>query len=74
MIYTSIRERTRFDQPSGVTSHGYGIHVLTLEFPKGPAQYGPELPEVYSAYRPYLNGNPELQIGEPDLKRYQPRI
>lgn len=41
--------------------------------PETPAQYGLELPEIYSAYRLYLNGNLELQVGEPDLKHYQPR-
>ena len=30
MIYTSIGERTRFDQPDGVTPHGCGTYVLTL--------------------------------------------
>lgn len=73
MIYTSIGERTRFDQPDGVTPHGYGTYVLTLELPEDPAQYGLELPEIYSAYRLYLNGNLELQVGEPDLEHYQPR-
>ena len=63
MIYTSIGERTRFDQPDGVTPHGYGTYVLTLELPEDPAQYGLELPEIYSAYRLYLNGNLELQVG-----------
>ena len=73
MIYTSIGEHTRFDQPDGVTPHGYGTYVLTLELPEDPAQYGLELPEIYSAYRLYLNGNLELQVGEPDLEHYQPR-
>ena len=73
MIYTSIGERTRFDQPDGVTPHGCGTYVLTLELTEDPAQYGLELPEIYSAYRLYLNGNLELQVGEPDLKHYQPR-
>ncbi len=63
MIYTSIGEHTRFDQPDGVTPHGYGTYVLTLELPEDPAQYGLELPEIYSAYRLYLNGNLELQVG-----------
>lgn len=73
MIYTSIGERTRFDQPDGVTPHGCGTYALTLDLPETPAQYGLELPEIYSAYRLYLNGNLELQVGEPDLKHYQPR-
>ena len=57
MIYTSIGERTRFDQPDGVTPHGCGTYALTLDLPETPAQYGLELPEIYSAYRLYLNGN-----------------
>ena len=73
MIYTSIGERTRFDQPDGVTPHGCGTYALTLDLPETHAQYGLELPEIYSAYRLYLNGNLELQVGEPDLKHYQPR-
>ena len=73
MSYTSIGERTRFDQPDGVTPHGCGTYALTLDLPETPAQYGLELPEIYSAYRLYLNGNLELQVGEPDLKHYQPR-
>ena len=48
-------------------------YALTLDLPETPAQYGLELPEIYSAYRLYLNGNLELQVGEPDLKHYQPR-
>ena len=47
--------------------------MLTQELPEDPAQYGLELPEIYSAYRLYLNGNLELQVGEPDLEHYQPR-
>lgn len=73
MVYTSVGQRTRFDQPDGRSPHGSGTYALTLSLPEEPAEYALELPEVYSACRLYLNGHLALQLGEPDPEAYLPR-
>lgn len=73
MVYTSIGEKTRFDLPGNDDPHGCGTYALTVRLPDKPTTYALEMPEVYSAYKLYINGELKLQIGEPDKDAYQPR-
>ena len=73
MVYTSIGEKTRFDLPGSNDPHGCGTYALTVRLPDEPATYALELPEVYSAYRLYIDGELRLQMGEPEKESYQPR-
>ena len=71
MVYTSIGERTHFDNlgASG-DPHGSGSYVLHLRLPKGLATYALDLPEVFSAYRLYVDDRLYLEMGNPDPDQY----
>ena len=73
MVYTSIGEKTRFDLPGSNDPHGCGTYTLTVRLPDEPATYALEMPEVYSAYLLYIDGELKLQMGEPEKESYQPR-
>ena len=74
MIYTAIGERTRFDGlGTREEPHGSGSYYLELYLPKGLRSYALELPEIFSAYRLYINGEEYTQVGNPDPERYQDR-
>ncbi len=51
--------------------HGSASYSLTLYLPEKVHTYSIELPEIYSAYRFYIDDKLKLQIGEPDLEKYQ---
>ena len=69
MVYTSVGQRTRFDREGENDPHGCGTYVLELRLPERAAEYALELPEIYSAYRLYLNGRLALQMGDPETYR-----
>lgn len=73
MVYTSIGEKTRFDLPGSNVPHGCGTYALTVRLPDKPTTYALEMPEIYSAYKLYINGELKLQMGEPEKDTYQPR-
>lgn len=73
MVYTSIGERTRFDFNDSDNPHGCGTYALHLRLPDTTATYALELPEIYSAYRLYIDGELKLQVGDPEKETYQPR-
>ena len=74
MIYTAIGERTRFDGlGSREDPHGSGSYYLELHLPKGLRSYALEVPEIFSAYRLYINGEEYTQVGNPDPEHYQDR-
>lgn len=52
--------------------HGSATYRLTVLLPEEPRSWAIELPEVYSAYRLYLNGEPAASMGEPEPDRYRP--
>lgn len=55
----------------GASPHGSATYRLVLELPQG--SYTLELPEIYSAYRLYLNGVLKKQMGQPDPEDFRPR-
>ncbi len=70
MIYTMIGERTRFDF-GGKNPHGCATYVLHLELPQVVNTYALELPEIFSAYRLYVNKNQLYGLGNPNPSTYQ---
>lgn len=53
--------------------HGSASYALTLYLPEKVHTYAIELPEIYSAFRFYVNDRIRLQMGEPNLQGYQDR-
>ena len=73
VVYTSIGERTSLDNlGAGNTPHGSGSYVLHLRLPAGVATYALDMPEVFSAYRLYINERLYLSMGNPDSESYRP--
>lgn len=54
--------------------HGCGTYVLTLLLPETPRQYLIELPEVFSAYRFYMDEELVLSSGEPETAGYRTQL
>lgn len=73
MLITSVGERTHFDWRNDGDPRGCGTYVLHLQLPDAPDAYALQLPEIYSAYRLYVNGRLAAQAGNPDMEHYQPR-
>ena len=73
MEHLSIGQRVHFNSPANPKSaHGSGTYALRLRLPKEPAVYALELPEIFSAYKFYINGKMLLQMGNPDTANYMP--
>lgn len=53
------------------TPHGSGTYLLTLMLPETPHTYSIELPEIFSAYRFYVNDELLLEMGNPDTDAYE---
>ncbi|WP_101910053.1 sensor histidine kinase [Marasmitruncus massiliensis] len=51
--------------------HGSASYAITLYLPETEHTYAIELPEIYSAYRFYVNDKLKLQMGEPDSQSYR---
>lgn len=73
MTYLSIGEKTNFKTAGSSDPHGCGSYVLTLLLPETEQVYALELPEIYSAYRLYVNDTLVAQMGDPDAATYTPR-
>lgn len=72
--YLSIGEESNLAMGNPHRSpHGSASYAITLYLPEEMHTYSIELPEIYSAYKFYINDNLKLQLGEPDVKRYQDR-
>ena len=73
MVYTAIGERTHLDD-LGVRNdpHGSGSYVLHLRLPKGMDTYALDLPEIFSAYRLYIDDRLYLEMGDPAPEHYMP--
>lgn len=56
------------------TTHGCGSYVLHLLLPEEVCSYALKLPEIFSAYRLYINGRLLLEVGNPDPDSYVPLI
>lgn len=73
MVYTDIGERTRFDGlGTRTTPHGCGSYALHLYLPKASETYALELPEIYSAYKLYINGRQVASVGNSNPDSYAP--
>ena len=73
-IYTNIGEHVTFSTLGNQKDpHGSGTYVLYMNLPPGKAVYALDLPEIFSAYRLYINGFPYLQLGNPDPGHYEPQ-
>lgn len=70
--YLSIGEESNFALGDARRSpHGSASYAMTLYLPEEEHTYAIELPEIYSAYRFYINGKTKLQMGEPDTGIYR---
>lgn len=70
--YLSIGEQSNFAMGDSRRSpHGSASYVLTLYLPEEEHTYALELPEIYSAYRFYIDDKLKLQMGKPDPDDYQ---
>ena len=73
MVYTDIGERTRFDGlGTRTTPHGCGSYALHIYLPADAKTYALELPEIFSAYKLYINGRLAESVGNPDPDSYVP--
>ena len=73
MVYTDIGERTRFDGlGTRTTPHGCGSYALHIYLPADTKTYALELPEIFSAYKLYINGRLAESVGNPDPDSYVP--
>lgn len=70
--YVSIGQYSDFSVNNPTRDgHGSASYEMTLMLPDSPHLYAIEIPEVYSAYRFYVNENMVLQLGNPDRENYQ---
>jgi hypothetical protein len=60
-----------FEKWNGGNPHGSASYRLNIRIPEEPAVYLLELPEIFSAYRLYLNGKLAVQMGEPEPEKYR---
>ncbi|MDD2980333.1 MAG: GHKL domain-containing protein [Hespellia sp.] len=73
MFYTSIGEHTNFSEFNSEDSpHGSGSYLLHIRLPEQIDTYALTLPEIYSAYKLYINDELALQMGNPDPGSYEP--
>ena len=56
------------------TPHGCGTYMLTLLLPETPRRYLIELPEIFSAYRFYIDDELVLSAGETNAEQYRSRL
>lgn len=59
---------------TGDFSHGSGTYRLRILLPEEERDYALELPEIFSAYRLYINGRERLAMGEPEVAQYREGI
>ncbi len=50
---------------------GSATYAMTLVLPETPRLYALHLPEIYSAYRLYIDGNLVAHVGNPDPENYR---
>lgn len=72
LTYVNIGEQTTFISSSKDSDpHGCGTYVLHLWLPEQEDSYALELPEIFSAYTLYINGEKYVTLGNPDSDYYQ---
>ena len=52
--------------------HGSATYRLNIFIPDQPRKFMLELPEIFSAYRAYINGGEVMRMGDPDPDSYRP--
>ena len=72
MTYVNLQSGNRMDLSgqSGQTQLGCGTYLLRIQVPSTRISYSLGMPEVFSAYQLYINGDPALSIGNPDPDHY----
>ncbi|MGL6201121.1 MAG: sensor histidine kinase [Lachnospiraceae bacterium] len=70
-IYIGYYGGLEADNPDA-SPHGSATYRLRLELPVTQQFYTLELPEIFSAYRAYINGTLVAGMGNPDPENYQP--
>lgn len=63
-----------FEKWNNGNPHGCASYRLRIQIPEETRTYTLELPEVFSAYRLYLNGKLAAQMGDPGPEQYRPEI
>ena len=73
MTYVNLQSGNRMDLSgqSGQTQLGCGTYLLRIQVPSTRISYSLDMPEVFSAYQLYINGDPALSIGNPDPDHYR---
>lgn len=72
--YTAIGQYGGFESEADANPHGSATYRLNLLLPEQINSYTLELPEIYSAYRLYVNDTLVVSRGNPDPDAYRPRI
>ena len=72
--YLSIGEAGKKSDHKDDSPYECGTYRLQLLLPEEEHTYGLYLPEVYSAYRLYINGSLMEQVGNPDPSHYKEEI
>lgn len=62
-----------FEKWNGGSPHGSASYRINIRIPEQPDVYMLELPEIFSAYRLFINGKQVMQMGEPDPEHYLPQ-
>ncbi|MEG2073334.1 MAG: ATP-binding protein, partial [Angelakisella sp.] len=68
--YDGYRRYVDIGAPHGMMTHGSCTYRLTLMLPEHEATYALELPEIFSACRLFVDGEPMLELGEPSPEHY----
>lgn len=72
MYCISIGDQTQLGSLFDNSPHGCGSYAMHLVLPDTEHTYALELPEIFSAYRLYINDNLALEVGNPDPDNYRP--
>lgn len=70
--YMFIGKFGGFEKWNGGVPHGCASYRLNIRIPVPADTYLLELPEIFSAYRLYVNGKQVMQMGEPQQEGYRP--
>jgi len=68
----TIGEQSFLGNRPDETTHGCGSYAMHLLLPSEECSYALKLPEIFSAYRLYINGRLLLEVGNPDPDSYIP--
>lgn len=60
-------------QSNSPSPHGKATYRLHINLPEETHNYILKLPEIFSAYRLYIDGNLAMEMGDPDPETYTPK-